>query len=191
MTKKIVVLNGNPKSSSYCQHLGDRYEINASEHFDIRRFNLSNMEFNPSLDCGYDARQELEPCLADFQKAILWADHIVIITPIWWGGLPAKLKGLFDRTFSPGFSFKYEGNNPLPLPLLKGKTSRIIVTMDAPSDYAEEQAAPALAQLDLYTLQFCGVEKAEITLFGSIIASNAEDKLHWEKTVQEIANKGQ
>jgi hypothetical protein len=63
--------------------------------------------------------------------------------------------------------------------------------MDAPSDYAEEQAAPALAQLDLYTLQFCGVEKAEITLFGSIIASNAEDKLHWEKTVQEIANKGQ
>jgi NAD(P)H dehydrogenase (quinone) len=45
--------------------------------------------------------------------------------------------------------------------------------------------------LDLYTLQFCGVKKAEINLFGSIIASNAEDKLHWEKTVQEIANKGQ
>ncbi len=191
MAKKIVILDGNPKSSSYSQHLVDLYEIEAREYFDIRRFNLSNMDFNPSLDCGYDARQELEACLVEFQKAILWADHIVIVTPIWWGGIPAKLKGLFDRAFLPGFSFKYEGDSPLPLQLLKGKTSRIIVTMDAPADYAEEQAASAVAQLDLYTLQFCGVEKAEINLFGSVISADAETKLHWEKLVQSIGSKGE
>ncbi|WP_261844864.1 NAD(P)H-dependent oxidoreductase [Aliamphritea ceti] len=190
MTKKIMVLNGNPKLSSYCRHLGELYEIEAREHFDVKRFNLSKMEFNPSLDCGYDARQELEPCLVEFQKAILWADHIVIVTPIWWGGLPAKLKGLFERTFLPGFAFKYEGENPLPLQLLKGKTSRIIMTMDAPSDYAEEQAAPAIQQFDLFTLQFCGFEKAELNLFGSIISANSEHKSSWEKQIKSLGSAG-
>jgi len=114
----------------------------------------------------------------------------LIVSPIWWGGIPAKLKGLFDRTFLPGFSFKYEGNNPLPLQLLQGKTSRVILTMDSPSDHAEEHAAPAIAQLDFYTLQFCGFEKAKTNIFGPIISANAEIKLQWEKQVQALGNKG-
>lgn len=190
MTKKIIVLNGNPKSSSYCQYLGDLYECEAREYFNIRRFNLSNMAFNPSLDSGYDTRQVLEPCLVEFQQSILWADHIVIVTPIWWGGIPAKLKGLFERTFLAGFSFKYEEGNLLPLQLLKGKTSRIIITMDAPSDYVEEQAAPAIAQLDTYTLQFCGIEQAKLNLLGSIISASTENKLHWEKKIKDLGSKG-
>lgn len=103
----------------------------------------------------------------------------------------AKLKGLFDRSFLPGFAFEYEGDNPSPLQLLKGKTSRIIITMDAPSDYAEEQAAPAITQLDLFTLQFCGFEKAQVNLFGSIILANDENKLLWEKLVQDIGSRGE
>jgi putative NADPH-quinone reductase len=149
------------------------------------------MKFNPSLDVGYDTKQELEPCLIEFQTAMLWADHILIVTPIWWGGLPSKLKGLFDRTFLPGFSFKYEDDNPFPLQLLKGKTSRIVVTMDAASNYTKEQSAPAIAQLDYYTLQFCGIEKAQINLLGSIISANAEIKLQWEKQVQHFGNIGE
>jgi len=190
MTKKILILNGNPKSSSYCQHLADVYDIEARENFNVERFNISNMAFDPSLDCGYDALQTLEPCLVNFQQSILWADHIVIVMPIWWGGIPAKLKGLFDRAFLPGFSFKYEGDNPLPLQLLTGKTARIVVTMDAPASYAKEQAEPAIAQLDRYTLQFCGIEKAEVNLFGSIIASDSQEKREWETLIQALGNKG-
>ncbi|NTS76817.1 NAD(P)H-dependent oxidoreductase [Catenovulum sp. SM1970] len=190
MTKKILVLNGNPKSSSYDHHLTDVYEIEANEYFEVKRFNLADMVFDPSLNTGYNAVQALEPCLADFQKAILWADHIVIVTPIWWGGIPAKLKGLFDRAFLPGFAFKYEGDNLLPTQLLTGKTARIIVTMDAPADYAIEQADPALKQLDLYTLQFCGYEKAEVNLFGSVISASKEEKKRWEKQVKAISYSG-
>jgi len=188
MTKKILILNGNPKSSSYNQHLADVYEIEAREHFEIKRFNLSNMAFNPSLDNGYDSVQDLEPSLAQFQTAIVWADHIVIFLPIWWGGIPAKLKGLFDRAFIPGFAFKYEGDEPLPL--LKGKTSRLVVTMDAPANYAPEQAAPTITQLDHFTLQFCGIEKAKVNLLGSIISSDSDPKRQWNALMQGYGNKG-
>lgn len=190
MTKKILLLNGNPKSQSYCQHLTHIYQTEASQHFDVKRFDIFNMDFNPSLDCGYDSKQALESCLVDFQQGIKWAEHIVIVTPVWWGGLPAKLKGLFDRAFLPGFSFEYENGNPLPIPLLNGKTARIIMTMDAPIDYLEQQAGPIVAQLDMYTLQFCGIEKAKLTLFGSIISGCSDHRLDWEQTVQAVASKG-
>lgn len=190
MTKKILVLNGNPKSSSYCQHLADLYAVQANEYFDIRRFNLSNMAFNPSLDFGYDAIQALEPCLIDFQQAILWAEHIVIVAPIWWGGLPAKLKGLFDRTFLPGFAFNYIDDNPSPVQQLQGKTARIIMTMDTPIDDIEVQAAPVIAQLDRYTLQFSGIEKAALTLLGSMILAEPNNKVAWENEVQKLGRKG-
>ncbi|WP_298771581.1 NAD(P)H-dependent oxidoreductase [uncultured Shewanella sp.] len=190
MTKKILVLNGNPKSRSYCQHLAELYAIQANEYFDIRQFNLSNMVFNPSLDFGYDAIQVLEPCLSDFQQAIQWAEHIVIVTPIWWGGIPAKLKGLFDRTFLPGFAFNYIDDNPFPVRLLQGKTARIIMTMDTPSDGIEEQAAPVIAQLDRYTLQFSGIEKAALTLLGSIILAEPNNEAAWENEVQALGRKG-
>lgn len=190
MTKKILVLNGNPKKSSYGLHLSNIYETAANEQFDIKRIDLSNMQFNPSLDFGFDKEQKMEPCLIDFQQAVSWCEHLVIITPIWWGGIPAKLKGLFDRSFVPGFAFQYETGNPEPLKLLAGKTSRIIMTMDAPSHYATEQASSAITQLDFYTLQFCGFSEAKHDLMGSIISADPELKARWSTLVHNLGLQG-
>ncbi|MDK1286875.1 NAD(P)H-dependent oxidoreductase [Pseudoalteromonas umbrosa] len=190
MTKKILILNGNPKSTSFCQQLANTYIVEAREYYEVKHFNLSEMAFNPSLDSGYDAKQDLEPDLQDFQKCLLWAEHIVIFSPIWWGGLPAKLKGLFDRSFLPHFAFKYECDNPQPTPLLIGKTARIVLTMDMPEPYLEDQARPVLEQLDQYTLQFSGVEKAATNLFGSMILATQEQKQNWEKLIHSLANQG-
>jgi putative NADPH-quinone reductase len=190
MKKNILVLDGNPKSTSYCKHLADVYENVAGEFFTVKRIGISSMDFNLSLDTGYDHQQLLEPSLVEFQQSIKWADHLVIVTPIWWGGIPAKLKGLFDRAFLPGFSFKYEADNPLPLQLLKGKTSRLIMTMDAPAEYAEQQSAPIIEQLDTFTLQFCGFEPAQYSLIGPILTATPEDKEIWQSSIIKYAKQG-
>ncbi|WED27758.1 NAD(P)H-dependent oxidoreductase [Vibrio sp. DW001] len=190
MMRNILLMNGNPKEASFAKQLSDTYEDEASKKYQVSRFNLSEMNFNPSLENGYDEIQPLEPGLIEFQQSVLIADHIVIVAPIWWGGLPAKLKGLFDRTFLPGFAFKFEDDNPEPVQLLKGKTSRLILTMDAPSDYATEQAQPIMQQLDQFTLQFSGVSKAEHNLFGSVILSDREQQHNWLQTVKDVAAVG-
>ncbi|QUJ69810.1 NAD(P)H-dependent oxidoreductase (plasmid) [Photobacterium sp. GJ3] len=190
MSKKILLLNANPKAESFAKSLADAYEIEAREHASVRRLNLSEMHFTPSLDAGYDAVQPLEPCLSHFQESLRWAEHIVIVSPIWWGGLPAKLKGFIDRTFLPGFAFQFEGDNPEPVPLLKGKTARIILTMDAPAEMLAEQAEPVLAQLDRFTLQFCGVSPAETTLLGSVILSTETQRQLWLKDIQALGRLG-
>lgn len=45
---------------------------------------------------------ELEEDLVKAQELIRWADHLVFVYPIWWGTMPAVLKGFFDRVFLPG-----------------------------------------------------------------------------------------
>jgi len=45
------------------------------------------------------------------QEKIEWADALVLQFPIWWYGMPAILKGWFDRVFVMGFG--YAINDPL------------------------------------------------------------------------------
>ncbi|MCO1335525.1 NAD(P)H-dependent oxidoreductase [Microbulbifer sp. OS29] len=188
MMKKILLINGNPKSESLSSLLSDTYEIEARENAAVQRFNLEEMNFNPSLDCGYDGVLKLEPCLSDLKDALLWANHIVIVSPIWWGGLPGKLKGLIDRVFLPGVTFKFEGDSPVPSQFLQGKTARIILTMDAPSGMLEEQSRSVLEQLDRFTLQYCGVEKAEYNLLGPVISAQEEQLSSWIRAIKELGS---
>src|SRR5690554_5488440 len=62
-------------------------------------------------------------------------DHLVWIHPVWWGGLPAIMKGFIDRLFLLGFAFQYRENFNHYDELLKGKTALIITTLDQPSMY--------------------------------------------------------
>lgn len=55
-----------------------------------------------------------------------------LVHPLWWGGPPAKLKGLFDRALLPGFAFAYVEGKPLPDKRLAGRTARVLVTTDTP-----------------------------------------------------------
>ena len=58
---------------------------------------LGDLRFDPVLREGYQQVQALEPDLLQAQANILWAEHLVLVYPIWWGGIPALLKGFFDR----------------------------------------------------------------------------------------------
>ena len=96
---------------------------------------ITDLIFNPNLQFGYQKRTELEPDLLDAWEKIKWADHLVWVHPVWWGGLPAITKGFIDRLFLPGFAFQYRENSVWWDKLLIGKTAHIITTLDQPSWY--------------------------------------------------------
>ncbi len=130
--KRILVINANPKSMSLCKSLAEQYAAVAIKKHDVKQVHIGDLNFAINLAEGYDEMIELEPCLADLQKKILWAEHIVIVSPVWWGTMPAKFKGAIDRVFLPGFSFKYVEGKSIPQKLLKGRTSELLVTLDTP-----------------------------------------------------------
>lgn len=128
--KKVFTLLAHFEKNSLNGRIADICEQYLAKTHEIRRQNLSEMNFNPILERGYRQIQPLEPDLVKFQKNLVWCDHFILIYPMWWGCFPAKLKGLFDRAILPKFAFKYHQNDSLWDRLLIGKTAQIISTSD-------------------------------------------------------------
>jgi putative NADPH-quinone reductase len=132
--KRVFLLLGHPDKSGMCGRLADAYEEGAKAGgHEIRRMDIGEMTFDPILHKGYRAMQELEPDLKKFQENVQWADHLVIIYPVWWVGMPAILKGLFDRAWLPGSAFRYikmkSGKRTMFWHrMYRGKTARTILT---------------------------------------------------------------
>lgn len=192
MTKRILVLSGSPKENSFSNRLAEVYTDAAKHNHDVRIHRIADMAFDPDLDTGYGRDKHLEPDLAAFQESVRWSDHMLITTPVWWGAVPAKLKGVFDRTFLPGFAFKYQKGKLMPDKLLTGKTARIVMTMDTPPWYYRlSQGAPALKQLKIATLEFCGFSRVRNNMLGPVISSNETRRAQWLEMLARLGTKGQ
>ena len=180
MSKRILVLAANPKKDSFTNFLAEAYANSAKKHHEVQWLVISDMDFNLDLSNGYAQDQVLEASLKSFQASLEWCEHLVIFTPIWWGALPAKLKGLIDRTFLPGFAFQYEAGKTIPKKLLSGKTARIVMTMDTPPwYYLLIQGAPAISQLKTATLKFVGFTSVKTKMIGPIISATKKSRTKW------------
>ena len=187
MSKRVLVLAANPKKGSFINSLAETYANSAKKNNEVRLFKISDMDFNMDLSEGYDEFFTMEDSLKSFQESVEWCEHFVILTPLWWGSMPAKFKGLIDRTFLPGFAFQYEKGKTIPKKLLKGKTARIVITMDTPPwYYSLFQGAPAIKQLKTATLEFVGFRRVKNTMIGPIISSTEESRVKWINDVSKL-----
>jgi NAD(P)H dehydrogenase (quinone) len=167
---KTLIIVGHPDKKSFCHSLADSYEKGAREKGgEVERINLGEIKFDPILRQGYRKAQSLEPDLIEAQHKLKWANHIVIIFPVWWSAPPALLKGFIDRVFLPGFAFSYNENSINIDKLLAGRSARLIMTSDAPVWWLYfAYFHPALNMMKKATLEFCGVSPVSVTSFGSV-----------------------
>ncbi|MEZ5039570.1 MAG: NAD(P)H-dependent oxidoreductase [Saprospiraceae bacterium] len=190
--KKILIVNGHPDKESYCAALCEAYALGAKKNkaLEVKTLHLIDLTFDPILHYGYKKRTELEPDLIRAQQLLKEADHTVWVYPTWWGGLPALLKGFIDRVFLPGFSFKYRENSQLWDKLMKGKTTRVITTMDAPLWYYRiVYGSPGHKAMKRVILGFCGY-KARFATIGGMKTKSTLSLERWLKKVAILGEAG-
>lgn len=169
MQKKILVIDGHPYDKSFCSALAQAYLENSRSRADIQLLPLRDLKFDPILWAGYKEKQELEPDLQKAQELMKWADHLVIICPIWWGGPPALLKGFMDRTFLPGFAFKYRKGSRMWDKFMTGRSAHVIVTSDAPTWWMRWfRGDSTVKMIKSATLDFVGYSPVKVTRVGDI-----------------------
>jgi NAD(P)H dehydrogenase (quinone) len=179
--KKILIINGHPNNESFNFALVEAYKKGVlASGADLKEITIGDLKFNPNLQSGYQKKTELEPDLLNAWEKITWADHLVWVHPVWWGGLPAITKGFIDRVFLPGKAFKYRDNSVWWDKLLKGKTAHIITTLDQPGFYYWIAfGRPSVNQLKKSVLEFCGIKPVRVTYIQPIRNSKIEFRNKW------------
>jgi putative NADPH-quinone reductase len=177
---RILIINGNPKHHSLCRSLAERYQQASQSRHEVQLVNIGELQFDPNLAQGFDEVQPLEPDLQTLQQQLSWAQHIVLVTPVWWGSMPALLKGLFDRILLPGYAFKYIEGKSWPKQLLKGRTSELLVTLDTPVWWHKWfQGNPMVKQLKHTILEFVGIKVKAVRYFGPVMNASDEQVKSW------------
>lgn len=148
-----LVIDGHPDPQSLTAAIAQRY---AAGHPDAQVLALRDLEFDPHLRFGYRARMTLEPDLASAKEALHDAQRIIVASPLWWGSVPALLKGFFDRAFLPQQEYRYSALG-LPVGLIPADRARLFLLADTPWFFLPFTGLPAQTQVARNTLKLSGV----------------------------------
>jgi NAD(P)H dehydrogenase (quinone) len=145
--------------------------------------------FNYMLEQKHAANLDLAfspDILGEIQK-IKAADIILFATPLWWSGVPAILKGWFDRVLAMGVA--WDTNKFYEKGLLRGKQAMLIISAGHPASYYSDpgwhHATPqqVLHGLNHQTLAFCGLDTHEPFVALNVLGLNDTGRL---KLLQEL-----
>lgn len=183
---RIAVIVGHSRTDTYCEALASAYATGArSGGHEVEVIHLARTRFDPILRGAYVEVQPLEPDLEGAHRAIMGADHLVIVFPLWLGGMPAILKGFLERVLQPGLIEGHRAGKFVRL--LDGKSARVIMTMGMPGlVYRWWYGAHALQALKRNILEFMGVSPVKSTLFGMIETVGAEKRAAWLSEVEAL-----
>lgn len=177
--RRIAIIDGHPDSdpARFCHALADAYADGASDagHV-VSRIDIAGMEFPVLRSMSDWDRGEAPPAIRRAQELIARADHLVIVYPLWLGGMPALSRAFFEQALRPGFAFSKEGRG-LNAGLLRGKSARVVITMGMPAiAYRFFFFAHSLRSFKRSVLRFCGIGTVRDTLIGNIEGRSVESR---------------
>jgi putative NADPH-quinone reductase len=183
----ILIIQGHPDSAGghFGHALADAYAwgARAAGHV-VRRLEVARVDFPLVRTQGQWSDQPPPEGVREAQAMITWADHLVIVFPLWLGGMPALLKGFFEQVFRPGFAFVNEGGR-FPRRGLTGRTARVVVTMGMPAFWFRWYfRAHGVRSLERSILGFCGIKPVRETLIGLVETKSPAARKKWLKRME-------
>lgn len=180
MNVLIVYAHPNPKSFNHAVLEKVKQGLQEADHtFTV--IDLYEDQFNPILkfDENFKRRNLKDDSETEWYRTQLkQADHYIFIYPIWWSGMPAILKGFFDRVFASGFAYVYEG--VMPKGLLVGKSSWVIYSLDSPSWFERViRGSVEWKVIKSSILNFCGIRSVKRMMFAGVKGSSTDKREKW------------
>ncbi len=188
MKHLIIFTHLNP--NSFTKAVTDEVEkVSSEKGHKIKTIDLYADKFNPVLefpDIQYSFMNgEAPDDVKAYQQQIEWADHLTFVYPLWWGHMPAMLKGFIDRIFSKGFAYTYDENGPKGL--LEGKTVHQFINTGNPNEVLRDsglhEAINKVQQDGIFS--FCGMQ-ADTTFFGNITMGTDQERKDYLNSIKDI-----
>jgi putative NADPH-quinone reductase len=182
MPRSVAIIQGHPDPAGnrFCHALADAYAEGAvfGGH-EVARVEPAKLDF-PLLRTQKDFETGTIPeMLAPARDAIIAAQHLLIVFPLWHGMMPALLKGFIEQIMRPGVALEYREGG-FPRALLTGRSARLVVTMGMPAlVYRWYFRAHGVRGLERSVLRFAGVKPVRETLLGMVQAADEARRRRW------------
>jgi len=182
MTRNILMIQGHPDRAGahLCHALAEAYAEGAASagnpirQVDVARCDIPLLQSKAEFESG-TLPASLEPA----RDALLWAEHVVLIFPLWLGTMPAVVKAFLEQLLRPGIAFDYREGG-WPKMLLRGRSARVVVTMGMPAfAYRWFFFSHAVRALNRNVLGFVGFRPIRTTLFGMVENAGAGRRDGW------------
>jgi len=110
----VLVVSCHPRPDSFTAHLVSRATSGLEraghdvEHLDLYAIDFTTAMSRDEREAYHGDEPVIDPQVAEHIEAVRRAEAIVFVYPTWWAGVPAKLKGWFERVLVPGVGFRFD-----------------------------------------------------------------------------------
>ncbi|MBI3530816.1 MAG: NAD(P)H-dependent oxidoreductase [Betaproteobacteria bacterium] len=194
MARRIAIILGHPdaQANHFGRALADAYATGAAQvGHEVKTLTVATLDF--SLLRRKEDWENGTPSesIRQAQGMIGWADHLLIVYPLWLGSMPAILKAFLEQVFRPGFAISKSDTGKSWRKLLSGKTARIVVTMGMPAFlYRWYFGAHSLKSLKRNILGFCGIGPISENLIGLVESPNGAKREKWLGKMRALGGAG-
>lgn len=189
MGKSILIIQGHPDphGGHLCHALAEAYARGArAGGHSVERVEVATLDFTLMRTQADFETGTMPHNLLPARDALLAANHVVLLFPLWLGTMPALLKAFLEQLMRPGFAFIQAGPG-FPHKLLGGRSARVIVTMGMPAlIYRWYFFAHGLLGLERNILDFVGIAPVRHSLFGLVDAATPKQRAHWLRQVEAL-----
>lgn len=193
-SRNILIVQGHPDASK--RHLGhalaDAYAAGAEAGgHTARRIDIAHLAVRPLTTEEEFQHGKPPPEIAAAQEAIHWAEHIVLVFPLWLGTVPALVKAFLEQVMRPDFAFAYTPNG-MAKKLLGGRSARLIVTMGMPALlYRWYFLAHGVRGIERNILSFVGFDPVHTTFLGGVATASLATRTGWITKMTELGYKSE
>lgn len=167
--RHVVIIQGHPDPAGghLCNALADAYAEGAiAAGHGVHRIDIAHIDVPPLRNKADFESGEVPASLRPARDAIVAAEHVVMLFPLWLGTMPAAVKAFLEQLMRPGVAFAYQ-EKAMPKKLLSGRSAHVIVTMGMPAGlYRWFYRAHGVAGLDRNILRFVGISPVRKTYLG-------------------------
>jgi putative NADPH-quinone reductase len=192
MPQRLAIIQGHPDPTGnrLCHALADSYaEGAATAGHQVARIEVALLDF-PILRTQQDFETGQVPkSLVEARDAIVSAQHLMMIFPLWHGTMPALLKAFIEQVMRPGVALEYRKHG-FPRGLLSGRSARLVVTMGMPAMiYRWYFRAHGVRGLERSILGFAGMRPIRESLLGMVDAASDARRQRWLARMNEFGRR--
>jgi putative NADPH-quinone reductase len=153
---RFLIIESHPYEGSFTTGAATMIrKVLMDKGYTVENISLVDDLFNPVMSADelklWREGKSTDKLVEKYQAMITKADMLVIPFPIWWGNMPAILKGFWDKVFLPGWAFSPSS--------ITGKKAVVITTMTSSSaTFNEHLQNPVRGAFIKNTLEMCGIE---------------------------------